>query len=85
MHAAKLAGIAEGALYGDEQRIATICQSQKFSPTDFEIHNTSSQAESIRQAISDAAGRGDFLMKGQIDTATFMHGVLDEKNGMRGA
>ncbi|HTW90101.1 MAG TPA: bifunctional enoyl-CoA hydratase/phosphate acetyltransferase [bacterium] len=84
LHAARQAGIAEGALYGDEQRIATICQSQKFSAADFEIHNTSSQAESIRQAISDVAGKGDFLMKGQVDTATFMHGVLDEANGLRG-
>lgn len=84
LRAAKQAGIAAGALYGDEQRIATICQSQKFSPADFEIHNTTSQAESIRQAISDVAGKGDFLMKGQVDTATFMHGVLDEQNGLRG-
>ena len=84
LRAAKQAGIAEGALYGDEQRIATICQSQKFSPADFEIHNTSSQAESIRLAISDAARKGDFLMKGQVDTATFMRGVLDEELGLRG-
>src|SRR5512138_3483848 len=81
LRAAKQAGIAEGALYGDEQRIATICESQKFSPAEFEIHNMSSQSESIRQAISDAAKKGDFLMKGQVDTATFLRGVLDEELG----
>ncbi|MBM3330825.1 bifunctional enoyl-CoA hydratase/phosphate acetyltransferase [candidate division WOR-3 bacterium] len=84
LHAARQTGIAQGILYGDEQRIATICESQKFSPGDFEIHNTASQAESIRQAISDVAGNGGFLMKGQIDTATFMRGVLDEGLGLRG-
>jgi phosphate butyryltransferase len=84
LRAARQAGIAEGALYGDEQRIATICQSQKFSPDEFEIHNTASQAESIRQAITDVAQSGDFLMKGQIDTATFLRGVLEEDLGLRG-
>jgi phosphate butyryltransferase len=84
LRAAKQAGIAEGVLYGDEQRIATICTSQKFDPAEFEIHNTSSQADSIRLAISDAAKNGDFLMKGQVDTATFLRGVLEEDLGLRG-
>ena len=84
LHAAKLAGIAGGVLYGDEQRINTICASLKVAPGEFTIRGTTSQPESIRSAIEDVAKKGDFLMKGQIDTASFLRGVLEEDLGLRG-
>jgi phosphate butyryltransferase len=84
LHLAKQAGIASGVLYGDEQRINTICASLKVAAGEFEIHGTASQQGSIRQAVKDVAGRGDFLMKGQVDTASFLRGVLEEELGLRG-
>jgi phosphate butyryltransferase len=84
LHAARQAGIADGVLYGDEQRINTIGASLKVAPGEFTIRGTASQPESIRSAIEDVAKNGDFLMKGQVDTATFLRGVLEEDLGLRG-
>jgi phosphate butyryltransferase len=84
LHAAHEAGIAEAVLYGDEQRISTIQASLRLAPVEFSVRNTASQQESIRQAVSDVAAAGGFLMKGQVDTASFLRGVLDEGLGLRG-
>lgn len=84
LHAARLEGIAEGVLYGDEQRINTICESLKVAPGEFTVRGTATAQESIRLAVSDVARQDGFLMKGQIDTATFLRVVLDEELGLRG-
>jgi phosphate butyryltransferase len=84
LHAARQAGIAEGVLFGDEQRINTICASLKVQPGEFAIRGTGSIDQSIKQAVADAAANGDFLMKGQVETATFLRGVLEEGLGLRG-
>jgi phosphate butyryltransferase len=84
LHAARCEGIAEGVLYGDEQRINTICASLKVPPGEFQILGTGSIDESIKLAVTDVASNGGFLMKGQVDTATFLRGVLDEGLGLRG-
>ncbi len=77
-------GIARGVLYGDEQRITTICASLKVETEQFEIHNTASPEEAVNGAVRDVAENGDFLMKGQVETSLFLHGVLDENLGLRG-
>ncbi len=77
-------GIAEGVLYGDEQRISTICESLKVEKGRFVVHNISSAREAVAAAVKDVAVHGDFLMKGQVDTAVFLHEVLDESSGLRG-
>ncbi len=81
---AKAEGIAEPMLYGDEERISTIAASLKLPAGLFAIGRTGSTEESIRAAVRDVARSGDFLMKGQVDTATFLRGVLDEELGLRG-
>ncbi len=81
---AEAEGIAGGVLYGDEQRIATICRSLKVDVGRFEVHNTSSPGEAVSGAVRDVARNGDFLMKGQVETSLFLHGVLDEELGLRG-
>jgi phosphate butyryltransferase len=82
--AAKDEGIAEAVLYGDEQRISTIKTSLRLPDGLFLVSSTGSAEESIRAAVKDVAASGDFLMKGQVDTATFLRGVLDEELGLRG-
>ncbi len=84
LYGARREQIAAGVLYGDEQRIKMICSSLKVPASDFEIVGTGSNEESIRFAVSDVSKNGDFLMKGQIDTATFLRGVLTEELGLRG-
>jgi len=81
---ARLEGIATGVLYGDEQRITTICRSLKVDPGDFEVHGTASPEEAVTAAVREVAAGGDFLMKGQVETALFLRGVLDEALGLRG-
>ena len=77
-------GIAKGVLYGDDQRIGTICSSLKLDKGQFEVHDISSPVDAVSAAVSDVAKNGDFLMKGQVDTATFLRGVLEEDLGLRG-
>ncbi|MEO0074220.1 MAG: bifunctional enoyl-CoA hydratase/phosphate acetyltransferase [candidate division WOR-3 bacterium] len=84
LHLAQAEGISRGVLHGDEERIRTICQSQRIDPDEFEIRNSRGALESIELAVRDVVASGDFLMKGQIDTATFLRGVLKEELGLRG-
>lgn len=77
-------GIAEGVLYGDGERIRTICRSLKVTEGQFEISDRSQTLEAVAAAVRDVAEHGDFLMKGQVDTADFLRGVLDESSGLRG-
>ncbi|UCG43929.1 MAG: bifunctional enoyl-CoA hydratase/phosphate acetyltransferase [candidate division WOR-3 bacterium] len=77
-------GIVHGILYGDEDRIREISGSLKVRLGQFEIHGTSSSEQAVRAAVKDVAENGDFLMKGQVETALFLHGVLDEELGLRG-
>ena len=77
-------GIAEGVIYGDEQRIGTVCGSLKVDVSQFEVHHVPDPAEAVRGAVKDVADKGDFLMKGHVDSAVFLHGVLEEELGLRG-
>ncbi len=78
------AGIARGVLYGDRDRISAVCRSVGAECVELEvIHNESPEA-AVTAAVRDAAQNGDFLMKGLVETAVFLRGVLDEANGMRG-
>lgn len=75
--------IATGVLFGDRMRIEKIAESLKIPLTDFEIHHSANESEAIQDALDYVRQTGDFLMKGQINTATFLKGILDEKNGLR--
>ncbi len=84
LHQAKQENIATGILFGDQMRIERIAESLKIPLTDFEIHHCSDESEAVREAINFVRANGDFLMKGQVNTAAFLKGVLDEKHGLRG-
>jgi phosphate butyryltransferase len=77
-------GIVDGVLYGDELRITTICASLKVEPARFEIHHVADPAAAVAAAVRDVAVKGDFLMKGQVDSSVFLRGVLAEESGLRG-
>ncbi len=77
-------GIARGVLYGDRERIATICTSLKAECSPFEVHHVDGQEAAVAAAVQDVAQGGGFLMKGQVESAVFLRGVLDEANGLRG-
>ncbi len=82
--AARLQGIAQGVVYGQRERVSTICASLKIDESQIEVHDVSEPEQAVMAAVADVARNGDFLMKGQVDTTTFLRGVLDEKAGLRG-
>lgn len=82
--AAQSQGIAHGVLYGNGQRVGAICASLKVDESRFEVCDVSEPEQAVMQAVADVAKNGDFLMKGQVDTTTFLRGVLDERTGLRG-
>ena len=84
LHQAKQENIATGILFGDKERIEKIAESLKIPLSDFEIHHSPTESEALKKAISYVDKNGDFLMKGQVNTATFLKGILDEKQGLRG-
>jgi phosphotransacetylase len=84
LHNAKQENIATGILFGDQMRIEKIAESLKIPISDFEIHHCDNEEKAIKETINYVGQNGDFLMKGQLNTATFLKGILDEKQGLRG-
>jgi len=76
--------IATGVLFGDRARIESIQMTLKIPIDSFEIRPASGEDGAIRSAVREVAESGDFLMKGQLSTANFLRGVLDEQGGLRG-
>ncbi len=83
LHHARQENIATGILFGDKMRIEKIAESLKISITDFEIHHCPTESDALKEAINYVKQNGDFLMKGQLNTANFLKGILDEKQGLR--
>jgi phosphate butyryltransferase len=83
LHHARQENIATGILFGDKMRIEKIAESLKIPVTDFEIHHYPTEPEALREAINYVKQNGDFLMKGQLNTANFLKGIIDEKQGLR--
>jgi len=75
--------IASGLLFGNRARIESIEATLKIPLESFEIRPAESEEEAIRAAVREVAQNGDFLMKGQVSTATFLRGVLEEDGGLR--
>jgi len=81
---ARKENIANGILFGDRARIESIEMTLKIPLDTFEIRPCASEDEAVRSAIREVAVNGDFLMKGQLSTTTFLRAILDESNGLRG-
>ena len=76
--------IASGVLFGNQARIESIEATLKIPLDSFEIQPCGSEEDAIKAAVREVAANGDFLMKGQVNTATFLRGVLEEGGGLRG-
>jgi phosphotransacetylase len=76
--------IASGVLFGNQARIESIEATLKIPLDSFEIRPCGSEEDAIKAAVREVAANGDFLMKGQVNTATFLRGVLEEGGGLRG-
>ncbi|MBU3215779.1 phosphate butyryltransferase [Clostridium estertheticum] len=81
---AKKNGIANAILVGDKEKIIFIAKNIGMDASEFEIideKNVSKAALTAVQIVS--SGKADMLMKGLIDTATFLRAVLNKEVGLR--
>ena len=84
VHEAKLIGLVDPILVGDEEKILQILTKLNISPEGYEIINEIDLMESARKAVElVSSNKAEFLMKGILQTADIMRAVLDKEIGLR--
>lgn len=81
---AKKSGIANAILVGDKEEIISIGKKIGMNMDDFQIideKNVNAAALTAVKLVS--SGKADMMMKGLIDTATFLRAVLNKEVGLR--
>lgn len=81
---AKEKGIADAILVGDKVKIKKIAEKIGMDLSDYEIVNEINEAKASLEAIRlVSSGEADMVMKGLVDTATFLRSVLNKEVGLR--
>ena len=81
---AKKNGIANAILVGDKEKIISIASSIGMNIEDFEIIDEKNDTKACITAVAlVSSGKADMLMKGLVDTATFLRAVLNKEVGLR--
>ena len=82
--AAKEQNIATAILVGDEAKIREIAASIDMDLTDFEIINEpDTEAAALKAVDLVHNGKADILLKGLLETKTFLKSVLNKEVGLR--
>lgn len=82
--AAKEQNIASAILVGDETKIREIAASIDMDLTDFEIINEpDTEAAALKAVELVHNGKADILLKGLLETKTFLKSVLNKEVGLR--
>lgn len=82
--AAKEQNIATAILVGDEAKIREIASSIDMDLTDFEIINEpDTEAAALKAVELVHNGKADILLKGLLETKTFLKSVLNKEVGLR--
>ena len=82
--AAKDRGIANAILVGDKSKIEEVASKIDMDLTDFEIIHEEDVKKATLKAIQlVSSGEADMVIKGLIDTATFLRSVLNKEVGLR--
>ena len=77
-------GVADAILVGDKLKIQEIAKKIDLDLTDFEIMDVKDPKKATLEAVKlVSSGHADMLMKGLIDTATFLRSVLNKEVGLR--
>ena len=77
-------GIANAVLVGDKEKIQEIAKKIDMDLTKFEIMDVKDSKKATLEAVKlVSSGNADMLMKGLIDTATFLRSVLNKEVGLR--
>lgn len=81
---AKTNGIAEAILVGDKDKIAEAASKIDFDLNQFEIVHEPDDTKAALKAVELVSkGKADVLMKGLIETSTFLRAVLNKEIGLR--
>ena len=76
---AKNQGIADAILVGDKEEIEKIAAKMDMDLTGFEIVNEKNPKKAALVAVElVSTGKADMVMKGLVDTATFLRSVLNK-------
>lgn len=77
-------GIADAILVGDLEKIKEISNKIDMDLSQFEIVNEKDVSKAALEAIRlVSSGEADMVMKGLVDTATFLRSVLNKEVGLR--
>lgn len=77
-------GIAEAILVGDKYEIQKIAKNIDMDLSEYEIMDIKDTKKAILEAVKlVSSGHADMLMKGLVDTATFLRSVLNKEVGLR--
>ena len=81
---AKKNGIANAILVGDKEQIISIAKNIGMNIEEFEIIDEKNAKKASLTAVQIvSSGKADMLMKGLVDTATFLRAVLNKEVGLR--
>lgn len=81
---AKLQGFADAILVGDKNEIEAIAEKLDMDISQFEIiHEPDKKAAALKAVELVSSKKADMVMKGLIDTATFLRSVLNKEVGLR--
>ncbi|HEX2863896.1 MAG TPA: bifunctional enoyl-CoA hydratase/phosphate acetyltransferase [Deinococcales bacterium] len=84
VHEARLEGLVEPILFGDEAKIRQIAAGMGLELGAVQIVNAPSKAQASELAVRAVSeGRADIIMKGLVDTATILRAVLNKEWGIR--
>jgi phosphate butyryltransferase len=76
--------IAEAILVGDKQQIQEIAKKIDLDLSNYEIMDIKDPKKATLEAVKlVSSGHADMLMKGLVDTATFLRSVLNKEVGLR--
>ncbi|NLZ49891.1 MAG: phosphate butyryltransferase [Clostridiales bacterium] len=82
--AAQEQGIAEAILVGDQEAIKEIANKIDMDLSKYEIiHETNAAKAALKAVELTSKGDADMVMKGLIDTASFLRAVLNKEVGLR--
>ena len=82
--AAKDKGIADAILVGDKPKIEEVATKIDMDLTEFEIIHEEDVKKAALKAIElVSSGAADMVMKGLVDTSTFLRSVLNKEVGLR--
>lgn len=81
---AKKMGIADAILVGERAKIEEAAVAIGLNINQFEIIDEPDNAQAAKIAVElVSSGNADMVMKGLVDTATFLRAVLDKEKGLR--